>query len=515
MHSQRACLTVLVLLGPLCSCVAETVGAMTVSAQRITQEEEDRLQEKYSGYRKVDKDYVHAGEAALDRWMDWKWGLRIHWGLYTLYAADKPWSGESWIIPKFHQADKEWQKKYYTSYQDFDPTGFDAEEWMKIMQRGGMKYFSFTTKHHDGFCLWPTKTLQKGFRRLADGIYEGVTNHFSIAESPFKRDIVGELVKAGRERGLGVSLYYSHIDWHDWDFAWDSRNFWYDTNYTKISDPQRWAAFIQKERDQVTELLTWYGPIDTVCFDISWGEAKEKAFGIAKLARELQPNTLLRNRGTEMYGDYSTPEGEIPVDPNEMKMPWQVIYPCGTGASYRVKDNYKSKEWVLESLIDIVAKGGNFQVGFGPDAEGKWPQEMIDRVNYVGDWLEINGEAIFATRPYVRYHEGVDLRFTRSKDKRFVYVISLVWPGETLKLKMVRAKPGSIIRMFGFNQNLAWLQQDNILTIKIPKILQTESARLSSQAYVFKVESVAWEEFADSLPVEPPIPSKDKKAKKL
>jgi alpha-L-fucosidase len=503
----------LVLFGLKCGALVKAADVRALPNQRISQAEEKGLQEKYSGYQRVDADYVHAGEAALDRWMDWKWGLRIHWGLYTLYAGDKPWSGESWIVPKFHLDDKEWQKKYYTSYQDFNPTGFNADEWMKIMQRGGMKYFSFTTKHHEGFCLWPTKTLQKGFRRLADGSYEDVTNHFSIAETPFKRDIVGELVRAGRAHGLGVSLYYSHIDWHDWDFAWDPRNFWYDTNFTKASDPQRWAAFMQKESDQVTELLTWYGPIDSMCFDISWGEAKEKAFGIAKLSRQLQPNTLLRNRGTEMYGDYSTPEGEIPTDPNEMKMPWQVIYPCGTGASYRINDHYKSKEWVLESLIDIVAKGGNFQVGFGPDANGQWPQEMIERVKYVGDWLTVNGECIYATRPYLRYHEGVDLRFTRSKDKKSVYIISLVWPGATLKSRMVRPKPGSVIRMLGVDQDLAWHQQGELLVIDLPKELQSESRHPAPQAFAFKVESDTWDKFANSLPVESPLPSKDKKKK--
>ena len=176
-----------------------------------------RLQEKYAAYRSVDRDYVHAGEAAVERWMDLKWGLRIHWGLYSMWDGE-----ESWILKK-HVEDKEWQKNYYASYQQFNPAGFNADEWMGIMQRAGMKYFSFTTKHHDGFCLWPTKTLQRGFRKKADGTFEEVVNHFSIAETPFKRDIVGELVKAGRAHGLGVSLYYSHVDWHDWDFGWDNR----------------------------------------------------------------------------------------------------------------------------------------------------------------------------------------------------------------------------------------------------------------------------------------------------
>ncbi|MEI6073960.1 MAG: alpha-L-fucosidase [Verrucomicrobiota bacterium] len=457
-----------------------------------TRAEEQRLQEKYSAYRGVDPDYTHAGEAAVERWMDLKWGLRIHWGLYTL------WNGrESWIV-RDHVKDQEWQKNYYASYQNFNPTNFNADEWMEIMQRSGMKYFSFTTKHHEGFCLWPTKTLQRGFRKNADGSFEAVTNHYSIAETPFNRDIVGELVKSGRAHSLGVSLYYSHIDWHDWDFGWDNqfkcRNFWYDGSFTnRASDPGRWAAFIQKERDQITELLTRYGPIDTLCLDMKWcQEAQPDAFEVAKLARRLQPSIMLRNRGIDQYGDYETPERVIPEDPNKIKRPWQVIYPCGTGFSYKANDTYKSREWVLESLIDIVAKGGNFQVGFGPDATGRWPQEMIDRVNYVGDWLKVNGESIFATRPYLRYHEGKELRFTRTKDKKYVYIISLKWPGETLQSQLVKAKAGSSIRLLGVDQDLNWRQDQAGLTIELPKTLQDESRRPGRQAYAFKVETEPW-----------------------
>lgn len=446
---------------------------------------EKALQEKYPSYRKVDPDYRHAGPEALDRWMDWKWGLRIHWGLYCMVDDGH----ESWVITR-HLKDKEWQKKYYTMYQDFNPTGFDADEWMKIIERAGMKYFSFTSKHHEGFCLWPTKTTQRGFRRNPDGGYTEVVNNFSIMDTPFKRDIIGELVKAGRAHGLGVSLYYSHIDWHDWDFGWDHSNYWYDPKFTKKSDPARWAAFIQKERDQIAELLTEYGPIDTLCLDIQWpNEAREDADGVAKLARRLQPNILLRNRGIEDYGDYETPERVIPEDPRKVNRPWQVIYPCGDGFSYKKNDHYKPREWVLASLIDIVAKGGNFQVGFGPDPNGRWPQEMIDRVAYVGDWLKVNGECIYATRPWNRWHEGKDIRFTRSKDGKYVYAISLKWPGSRLTLGSIKPREGSKIVMLGVKQPMAWrMDEKDGLVIDIPESLQDEAGRPCKQAYAFRIE---------------------------
>ena len=162
---------------------------------------------------------------------------------------------------------------------------------------------------------------------------------------------------------------------------------------------------------------------------------------------------------------------------------------------------------MLESLIDIVAKGGNFQVGFGPGPDGKWPKQMVDRVNYVGDWLKVNGECIFATRPYLRYHEGGDLRFTRTKDKKYVYVISLKWPGETLKTKLVKPREGSTIRMLGLDQDLHWHQDGDTAVIDIPREVQDERRRPCLQAYAFKVESEPWERLQKTLPSEPAPPA--------
>ena len=125
---------------------------------------------------------------------------------------------------------------------------------------------------------------------------------------------------------------------------------------------------------------------------------------------------------------------------------------------------------------------------------------MIERVSYVGDWLKVNGECIYATRPYLRYHEGRDLRFTRSKDQKVVYVISLKWPGESLTTKLVRAKEGSKIRMLGVDQDLKWHADAGGLVIEIPKELQDAAKRPCRQAYTFKVESQPWETFSAALP---------------
>ena len=210
--AMRKLILWLAIAGILCVSSLARAEDPALAGKPATEKQEQELRDLYANYRQADPGYRHAGPEAVERWMDWKWGLRIHWGLYCMFNG-----GESWILVNPPKS-RDWQLNYYASYQQFNPAGFDADEWMRIMQRAGMKYFSFTSKHHEGFCMWPTKTLQKGFRKKADGSYEEVTDHYSIAETPFKRDILGEIVKAGRAHGLGVSLYYSHIDWHDCGF---------------------------------------------------------------------------------------------------------------------------------------------------------------------------------------------------------------------------------------------------------------------------------------------------------
>ncbi|MGO8746260.1 MAG: alpha-L-fucosidase [Thermoguttaceae bacterium] len=441
------------------------------------------------GPQTVDPRYEHASAAAYERWRDLKYGLRIHWGIYSQYGFEA-----SWPVLKMSNEKKQ---EYFDSYKRFNPTQFDAEEWMRLFQRCGLKCFAFTAKHHDGFSMWDTKTRVK--RRVnwtAPGgpKIEECDLAYSIMETPLRRDVVRELCEAAHRHGIAIDLYFSHIDWYDADFRMDRWNPFADKSYTPESDPAAYARFAERHRGQIREILSNHGPVDMVCLDMElpgfcWPEVKETVLS----ARRLQPDVLFRERGIGAYGDYTTPENWVPAGQGQtdkrVDRPWMVIYTLSGQFAYDPDGSrYKPGSWILANLIDIVAKGGNFMPSIGPDASGRFHPKAIEQLEYAGDWLRVNGEAIYATRPWKVYKEGEDVRYTRSKDGKHVYAISLQWPGRQLALKNVLPRQGSEVFLLGVREPLAWrLDAQRGLVIEIPGKLQAEENRPCRQAYVFKI----------------------------
>jgi len=446
---------------------------------------------------KVDADYHNAPQEAVEAWKDLKFGMRIHWGVYSVLGLDASW-------PTFG-ASPEFKSIYNTLYQVFNPTDFDADAWADLMVRAGFKYFVFTAKHVDGFCMYDTKTTVRAFQRYGGGRGIGkireVTIPYGIMDTLFQRDIVKEIVDAGRRRGLGIGLYYPNQDWFDRDQRFVKQNMFYDPQFKIKDHPEVLHRMAARQLGQLRELCSNYGPLQQIDLDCGWPEElwPQTVAGI-KEVRRLQPNVMLRERGIGPYGDFATPEHWIPDDPHNVRtdsgvkraggIAWQAIEPLGSAWAYQPNDTYKPKEGSVATLIACCAKGGNFMPGVSPMANGRFPQETIDRILYAGAWLKVNGEAIYGTRPREGdlWKEGDDIRFTRSKDGKRIFAIALKWPGERLTLKTLRARPGSTVRMLGFDEPLAWHDNaDGALVIEIPAKLQKPENRPCPQAWAFCV----------------------------
>ena len=444
-------------------------------------------------------DYKHAPEASYEGFRDLKYGLRIHWGIYSILHGR-----ESWIIQqKIREGEDplEYQGMYHDLYKSWYPVNFDAEAWTDMMVRNGLKFFVFTTKHHDGFSMYDTDTrVTHRIRFYGENAGEVVDCdlHYSIMETPFARDVTGELIGAARRKGLKIGLYFSHPDWYDADFRFDEWNPNRDTTYNPQSDPFAWARFENRHEAQLTELLTKYGPIDLLSLDMwlpdfAWPHMQQTIKNI----RKIQPGTMIRWRGIGNFGDYHTPENYIPGDESQGTMAWQVIHTLSTRNmfSYEPDERYiRSGDWIVSKLIDIVSKGGNLMIGIGPDLQGNWHPKALESLGYAGVWLQVNGEAIYGTRPCTVYQQGDSIHFTHAKERNIIYAIAEGWPGRELILEKVMADRRSEIRMLGYSSPLKWTRTKAGLKILIPEDLQDPSNRPCTQAWSFKIEGKMAEE---------------------
>ena len=466
--------------------------------------------------------YHWASDRAVEAFNDLKFGLRIHWGIYSNFGRP----GESWPFLTLPLADRQ---NYNQAYKSWNPSEFDADTWMDLCVDAGMKMFAFTSKHHEGFSMFDTRTrVRQRANWTAPGgpAIEDCDLAYSIMETPFRRDVVQELTSAAHRRGVKIDLYFSHPDWYDADFRpygwhplqvpssprlWDWRpsggseqDFWdqlkkrFNGNLVIVPDPtpRQVDRMVARHRAQLTELLTRYGPIDMMCLDIFWGpkvwpQLRETILKI----RQLQPDVMLRARGIGNYGDYYTPEGFVPASKEATKMPWFVIYPLGSSFSYESDAaKYKGAGWIVRNLVDATAKGGNFMVGVGPNGQGSFHPTAVQQLKEAGQWLKVNGQGIYATRPRegALWMEGDTLRFTRSKDQRTVYCFALEWPGKTLVIKSLEARQAGKVEMLGVSKPLdsRWDPAQG-LVITIPEELQPESNRPCSHAWGFRISSAS------------------------
>lgn len=313
----------------------------------------------------------------IDGFMDKRFGMFIHWGPVSLRGTEIGWS-------RSHQVPTE---EYDNLYKEFNPLLFNAEEWVLAAKNAGMKYLTITAKHHDGFCLWPTEY-----------------SDYNIMQSPFKRDVVGELAEACKKHGIAFCIYFTVLDWHDP---------YYPLHRIPGEKPDPNAdmdKFVTRMKNELRELITRYKPY-MLWFDGNWEEPWTLAYGkeVYAYIKSLDPSVIVNNRlgkgkhtelGPETVGDYTTPEQFI--GSLNMDVPWESCITICKQWAWKPNDAMKSRRECVQTLVRTAAGNGNLLFNVGPMLDGRIEARQVDRLKEMGDWLKRNGEAIYHTKggPY-------------------------------------------------------------------------------------------------------------------
>jgi alpha-L-fucosidase len=451
-----------------------------------------------AGFIRAQENYPFVAETdplavkKLDEWQDWKFGLLMHWGTYSIWGIVESWSlcpeDEGWTQRKKGDFENyfEYKKEYENLGKQFNPVKFDPAKWAAAAKEAGMKYVIFTTKHHDGFCMFDTKQTD----------YKITASWVPFSKDP-RADVTKEIFSAFRKEGFGVGAYFSKPDWHNENFWWPyfppmNRNVNYDIK--KYSD--RWKNFQDFTYNQIKELMSNYGQVDILWLDGAWVRPDslvdhkvdwEKNIPpgqdinmprIAKMCRQLQPGIIIVDRWVPgPYENYHTPEQQIPDKP--LPYPWETCMTMATSWSYVPNDTYKSTNTIIHNLINIVSKGGNYLLNIAPGPDGEWHDEAYQRLKEIGAWMKINAEAIYKTRPIAPFQEG-NICFTQSKDGKTVYVFRLLKENEippaTISFKGISVNNNSTIQLVGNNQKLKWKREGETVTVLLPEKLIAQHA---------------------------------------
>ncbi len=440
----------------------------------------------------------------LARWQDYKFGLMMHWGTYSQWGVVESWSicpeDEGWTVRRGPYADS--YTGYVQAYQNlqktFNPVKFDPAKWAAAAKDAGMKYVVFTTKHHDGFCMFDTKQTD----------YKITSAACPFSTNP-RSNTAKEIFDAFRQQDFLIGAYFSKPDWHSDNYWWPyfppkDRN----VNYDPVHYPDRWKAFKDYTYKQIEELMTGYGRLDLLWLDGGWvrplstvNPSIEWQRGIrydqdvdmpkiAAMARSHQPGLIVVDRSVPgEYENYTTPEQQVPEHP--MDDPWETCMTMGNSWSYVPDDHYKSTTTLVQLLVKVVSRGGNFLLNIGPSPEGDLADTAYLRLKEMGAWLKTNGEGIYNSRPVRPYSSGA-VYLTQSKDSANVYAFFLpvakdvVLPQE-ITIDRYTPAPKSRVTLLGVEGSLKWRQTGKKMVILVPPALQGKV--IGEHAVAFKISA--------------------------
>ena len=356
--------------------------------------------------------------AKLQRWQEQKFGILLHWGVYSVPGICESWplTSEDWITPDTTHTYDEFKRWYWSLDKEFNPTRFNPAQWARVAREAGMRYAIFTTKHHDGFCLWDSRQTDYNVAHSAFGNNE-------------RRDVARHVFDAFRSEGLMTGAYFSKPDWHSPYYWWPARAT-HDRyhNYPIAQYPERWNNYRSFVYRQVDELMSGYGPLDILWLDGGWCTLPREDIGldsIVRNAREKQPGLLVVDRTCGgPYENYQTPEQRIPD--HQLLTPWESCITLTNDWGWVPRPVYKSATDVVSRLCEVVAKGGSLLLGVGPTPDGEIEPEAVSRLQEVGEWLHQYGEAIYGSvpTPVYRNAEG-NVWFTAHKNgvNRYALVV--------------------------------------------------------------------------------------------
>jgi alpha-L-fucosidase len=395
------------------------IGATTLAAGALTTGCQQNEQPKRAG-EVAPPPESPAVIAERQRRMQWwhaaKFGMFIHWGLYSVYGHHE-WAMAEEGIPV---------AEYELLAKQFKPKPNAARAWAKLAKQAGQKYMVMTTKHHEGFCNFDTK----------------LTNYCAPKQGP-GRDLVAEYVEAARAEGLRVGFYYSLMDWHHPDGA------------RCATDEAARQRFVEYTHGLIHELLTNYGKIDVLWYDVDWPLDKKgwESENMNEMVFKLQPDIIVNNRNG-LEGDFSTPEQEIRAA--KTGRAWESCMTMNDSWGYqRADDNWKSSKTLVRNLVECAQGGGNYLLNIGPKADGSIPPESVQRLTEVGKWMDKHGPTIYETERS-QVTDSVLAGFTRKGNTLYVQVYN--WPGSTVAVGAIKTKANSA-KLFTTGQKVEMKQE--------------------------------------------------------